>query len=200
MFYIYEIKDFVRVAPENFGLSVRDAIMTELEKIYADYIDEDLGFVIKVLDVKDVGEGIIIPEDGAVYYDSVFSLLVFKPILNEIVYGKVEQITNFGAFINIGAALALIHISQTMDDFVNFSKSNVLLGKNTKKSLKKGDLCVARIVAISYKTIPPKIGLTMRQTSLGKLEWIEQEKKKRQTTQKEKKEEKTKEKTRKKTK
>jgi DNA-directed RNA polymerase subunit E' len=193
MFYVVEVRDHVRVAPENFGMPVKEAIMAELEKLYANYVDEDLGFVVKVIDVKSIGEGIIIPEDGAIYYDSTFSLLTFKPLLNELVYGKIEQITNFGAFVNIGVTNALIHISQTMDDYVSFSKANSLLGRNTKRSLKKGDLCLARIVAISYKTKVPKIGLTMRQPGLGKLEWIEQEKKKEKAkAEKEKTEEKAK--------
>lgn len=179
MFYLIEAEDYVRVAPENFGLPVREAIIKELEKAYENLIEEDIGIVLKVIDVKEVGEGVIIPEDGAVYYNAKFILLAFKPEINELVYGKISQITSFGAFVNIGVIDALIHISQTMDDFVSFSKTNSLIGKNTKKSLKKGDLCLARIVAISYKTTPPKIGLTMRQPGLGKLEWIEKEKKKK---------------------
>ncbi len=182
MFYILEVDDYVRIAPENFGMPVKEAIIKELETMYENFISEDLGIVIKVIDVNRVGEGIIIPEDGAVYYDSTFKLLVFKPILNELVYGKIEQITNFGAFVDIGVVQALIHISQTMDDYVSFSKANSLLGKNSKRALKKNDLCLARIVAISYKTTPPKISLTMRQPGLGKLEWIEQEKKKKTKT------------------
>jgi len=69
----------------------------------------------------------------------------------------------------------MIHISQAMDDYVSFSKENSLLGKSTKRSLKKGDLCLARIVAISHKGEEPKIGLTMRQPGLGKLEWIKED-------------------------
>jgi len=179
MFYVVEIEDYVRVSPEKFDKPVKEAIIEELEKLYEEYVDEDLGIVIKVIDVSKIGEGVIIPEDGAVYYNSVFSLLVFKPLQNEIVYGRVSQITNFGAFINIGVIDGLIHITQTMDDYVSFSKSNVLIGKKTKKTLKKGDLCLVRIIAISYKTKIPKIGLTMRQPGLGKLEWIEKEKKKK---------------------
>jgi len=33
-------------------------------------------------------------------------------------------------------------------------------------------MCIARIVAISHKGDEPKIGLTMRQPGLGKIEWI----------------------------
>ncbi len=178
MFKIVEIADHVRVEPELFGMPIKEAVKKQLEKSYENYIDEELGAVVAVLDVISVGEGILIPGDPAAYYSSVFKLLVFKPELQELVFGQVTQITNFGAFVNIGAFEAMIHISQTMDDYVSFSKSDALIGKNSKRSLRKGDLCMARIVALSYKTIPPKIGLTMRQPGLGKLEWIKEDKRK----------------------
>ena len=178
MFKIIEIADHVRVEPELFGMPIKEAVKKQLEKSYENYIDEELGAVVAVLDVLSVGEGILIPGDPAAYYSSVFKLLVFKPELQELVFGRVTQITNFGAFVNIGAFEAMIHISQTMDDYVSFSKSDALIGKNSKRSLRRGDLCMARIVALSYKTIPPKIGLTMRQPGLGKLEWIKEDKRK----------------------
>jgi len=73
----------------------------------------------------------------------------------------------------------MIHISQTMEDYVSMSKSGTLSGKASKRSLGKGDNCVAKIVAISFKSGEPKIGLTMRQPGLGKIEWLEQDKAKR---------------------
>ena len=76
----------------------------------------------------------------------------------------------------MGVIRGMIHISQTMDDFVSFSDSGVLTGKDGKKNLVKGDHCIARIVAISYKGEEPKIGLTMRQSGLGKLDWVKAEK------------------------
>jgi DNA-directed RNA polymerase subunit E' len=68
----------------------------------------------------------------------------------------------------------MIHISQTMNDYVSFSKDKVLQGKDNKRNLKVGDKCRARIIAVSYKDVAnPKLGLTMRQPGLGKDEWIE---------------------------
>jgi DNA-directed RNA polymerase subunit E' len=176
MFYLLDVDDYVRVEPELFNLPTAESIKQQLEKQYSEFIDEDLGAVICVLDVSRVGDGVLIPGDAAIYYDSSFSILVFKPLLQELVYGQLTQITNFGAFMSLGMMEAMIHISQTMDDFVSFSKTNTLMGRNSKRSLKKGDLCIARIIAISYKTVPQKIGLTMRQPGLGKIEWIGDEK------------------------
>jgi len=178
MFYVVEIEDHVRVSPELFGLPVDEAIVAQLQKKYLNYMDKDLGSVIGVLDVLNVGEGIIIPGDGAAFYKCNFKLLTFTPEIQELLYGEVNEITNFGAFINLGGMDGMIHVSQTMDDFVSFSKSNTLAGKNSKRSLKKGDQCLSRVVAVSFKSDPPKIGLTMRQPGLGKLDWIQEDKRK----------------------
>ena len=178
MFYLVDVEDHVRVEPKLFGLATADAVKEQLIETYSNFQDKELGTVVDVLEVLNVEEGIIIPGDGAAYYKSNFKLVVFRPELQEIVYGTVEEITNFGAFIDMGVMRGMIHISQTMDDYVSFSKTGSLTGKDGKKSLNVGDSCVARIVAISYKGDEPKIGLTMRQPGLGKLDWIKSEKEK----------------------
>lgn len=178
MFYLVEVEDYVRVEPRLFGLKTAEAVKEQLQTTYINYQDKDMGTVVDVLEVLDVDDGIIIPGDGAAYYKSRFKLVVFRPELQEIVYGTIEEITSFGAFMDMGVLRGMIHISQTMDDFVSFSKTGNLQGKDGKRSLNVGDNCVARIVAISYKGEEPKIGLTMRQPGLGRLDWIEAEKEK----------------------
>jgi len=175
MFYITEVEDYIRVEPKLFGLSTREAVENQLKETYKDYYDRDMGKSVAVIEVIEIGDGVIIPGDGAVYYNSRFKLLAWKPELQELVCGSIAEITNFGAFIDLGVMRGMIHISQTMNDYVSFSKSNTLVGKASKRSLKDGDLCYARIVAISHKGGAPKIGLTMRQPGLGKLEWVKEE-------------------------
>jgi len=175
MFYISEVEDYIRVEPKLFGLPTIESVEKQLKETYADYYDKEIGKVIAIIDVFEVGEGVIIPGDGAAYYRSRFKLLVWKPELQELTYGTVSEITSFGAFIDLGVIKGMIHISQAMDDYVSFSKSNTLIGKASKRALKPGDLCLARIVAISHKGGELKIGLTMRQPGLGKLEWIKED-------------------------
>ncbi len=180
MFYLSEVEDYVRVAPKLFGLPTSESVSRQLDETYEDYYDKELGRVVAVVEVLNVGQGVIIPGDGAAYYKCLFKLLVWKPDLQEFVYGKVSEITNFGAFIEMGVMRGMIHISQTMDDYVSFSDAGSLSGKSSGRVLKEGDLCVARIVAISHKGDDPKIGLTMRQPGLGKLDWIKEDKAKRE--------------------
>ncbi len=175
MFYLAEVEDYVRVEPKLFGLPTAEAVEKQLKETYSDYYSKELGKTISVIEILDIGEGVIIPGDGAAYYNSKFKLLVWKPELHELVYGEISEITNFGAFIDMGSIRGMIHISQTMDDYVSFSKSNSLAGKASNRTLKVGDECLARIVAISHKGQDSKIGLTMRQPGLGKLEWIKED-------------------------
>ena len=195
MFYLIEVEDYVRVEPRLFGLPTQEAVEQQLKETYKGFVNKDIGSVVCVVGVLNVGEGIIIPGDGAAYYNSRFKLIIWKPEMQELVFGVIEEITNFGAFINLGIMKGMIHISQTMEDYVSYNKSGTLAGKSGKKSLHKGDMCLARIVAVSYKAGEPKIGLTMRQPGLGKLEWIKADKKKLKSSEKaEAKEEKKKEK------
>jgi DNA-directed RNA polymerase subunit E' len=186
MFYNIKIKDHIRVPPDLFEFNREQAVLKRIRKDYEGHISQKLGFVIDVLSVDTIQEGIIIPGDGAAYYESTFNLLAFKPELQEVTFGKIKDIAEFGAFISLGPADGMIHISQTMDDFVSFSKEKVLSGKESGHTLKVNDKCRARIIAVSYKDITnPKLGLTMRQEGLGKLEWFEKKEEKKTKKSKE---------------
>jgi DNA-directed RNA polymerase subunit E' len=191
MFYKSEIRDHIRVPPALFNLTREQAVLKQLKSEYEGYISKDLGIVIDVPSIKEIKEGIVIPGDGASYYETVFELLTFKPELQEVVMGRIKDIADFGAFISLGPLEGMIHISQTMDDFVSFAKDKVLTGKESKRSLKVGDLCKARIIAVSFKDVTaPKLGLTMRQAGLGRIDWIEEEEKKEAAPAEEKEEKK----------
>ena len=173
MFYRIEVQDHIRVSQRLFNLEINESVLRAVKQKYDGLIDQNLGVIIDVSQVKQIGEGVIIPGDGASYYETTFELLSFQPELHEAVVGKIKDIADFGAFITLGPIDGMIHVSQTMDDFVSFAKDKTLSGRDSKRTLKVGDTCRARVIAVSFKDVTnPKIGLTMRQPGLGKLEWI----------------------------
>jgi DNA-directed RNA polymerase subunit E' len=174
MFYKLLVKDHIRVSPTEFDKEIEDAIEGEIRNKYTGYISKELGIVIDVISVKEVGDGILIPGDGAPYYQTTFELMVFEPETHEILPGKIKDIADFGAFITMGPIDGMVHISQTMNDFVSYSKEKVLTGKESNRTMHVADKCVAKIIAISYKDPRnPKFGLTMRGEGLGKEDWID---------------------------
>lgn len=170
------MEDTIRIPPETFGNPLETVGQQQVKAKYEGVVDEELGYVIAVTNVKVSPTGKIIPGDGATYHKVAFSLLTFYPRLQEIVEGEVVEIADFGAFVRIGPIDALLHVSQLMDDFISYDeKQGVLLGKETKRKLTSGDQVRVRITAVSLGRAGSsgKIGVTARQPSLGKLEWIE---------------------------
>jgi len=175
MYNLVELEDTVRVPPELFALDLEKALKQLLAERYEGKLDRDLGSIILIADVKTDGIGKVIPGDGAAYYNTTFKTLTYKPELQEIVEGEVIETVEFGAFIRLGPLDGLIHVSQITDDYLNYDgKNKKFVGKESKKTLSEGDTVRARVVTISLKKAKEnKVGLTMRQPGLGKLEWIE---------------------------
>ena len=175
MFKLITLQDTIRIPPETFGNPLekvgRDRVKTKYEGI----VDEELGYVIAVTSVEVSPTGKIIPGDGATYHRVTFSLVTFYPVIQEVVEGDVVEIADFGAFVRIGPVDSLLHVSQLMDDYMSYDeKQGVLMGKETKRKLSSGDDVRVRITAFSLGRAGSsgKIGVTARQPSLGKLDWL----------------------------
>ena len=160
MYEIVTLRDKIRVEPKTLGKDKKEAINAIIQQNYIGRVVEEKMLFVGVVSIDSIEEGLIIPNDAAVYYDTVFRMLAFVPILHETVKGQVSNISEIGAIVNIGPLDGLAHISQTMDDFVDFSR-NALVGRKTKTSIKIGDSVLANVIAVSTKGMM-KIGLTMR--------------------------------------
>ena len=188
MYYIVKVNEKVRVPPKEFGGKLKETILKIVQEEYEGVVEEDLGLVIAVTEVGEVGEGKIVLGDGAAYYQTELGLLMYNPGMHEVVEGWVTEVTEFGAFVRISPIEGLVHVSQIMDDYINYdAKMPGFIGKKTSRKLTVDDEVLTRIVTISLKgnIQNSKIGLTMRQPYLGKENWIKKdEKKQKEDTEK----------------
>jgi DNA-directed RNA polymerase subunit E' len=187
MYYKVKIEDTIRIPPNKFSQDL-DAVVTDIvQSTFEGTMRKNHGIIVVANNIKPVGHGIVIHGDGAMYQKVVFNALTFKPELQEVLDAIVCEIVEFGAFCHIGPLDALVHMSQIMNDYVEVDAENeIITGKEKKFTLKTGDPVRARVVAVSLNELSSresKIGLTMRQPSLGSHEWIyapaEDEKKKK---------------------
>jgi len=173
MFYIVEVSEVIGIEPRYFGLTLQEVAFRKLASMYEGLIDEELGYVIAVLSVEVNELSYMLPRDPNLYNKVRCKLLVYIPRVQEVVEGEVVELTEFGAFVRIGPLDALLHISQILDDYVNFDQKNaVFIGSQTGWKLGVGDKVRARIVAVSLTG--GKVGITTRQPYLGNLVWIEE--------------------------
>ena len=192
MFRLVTLEDTIRIPPEKFGQPIKAVGLEQLRMKYEGIMDEELGYIVAVVDLDVNPIGKIISGDGATYHKVKFTLLTFYPKIQEIVEGEIVEIADFGAFVRIGPIDALLHVSQLMDDFITYDeKQGVLMGKETQRKLTTGDRVRVRVTAVSLGRggISGKVGVTARQPFLGKLEWIQEEVKKAHGIAEEKKEE-----------
>src|SRR5512137_1265887 len=183
MYLMAKREKVVRIPPDRLAEDL-DATVVELAKeSFEGKVEGSDSLTVLVRNIHREGPGRIVHGDGAVYQRVTFESLIFRPMLQEVVEGTVVEVLKFGAFVRFGPLDGLLHISQIMDDRIDVDDTNQrLLGKDTKRDLKVGDRVRARIVALSINERNPresKIGLTMRQPGLGKVEWIEEERKKK---------------------
>ncbi|MHA1148712.1 MAG: DNA-directed RNA polymerase [Promethearchaeota archaeon] len=175
MFKLYTISSKIEIPPFLFDQEKTISARIILSEDYEGIITRDFGFIIAVVDVLEVGPGIIIPGNAATYHEVTFTILAFKPTVSEVVEGEIVEIVDFGAFIRLGPLDGLVHVSQICDDYISYEQvANRFIGKETGKILEVNDTVRARIIAVSLGTgRTGKLGLTMRQKLLGKTDWIE---------------------------
>ncbi|MDD1714477.1 MAG: DNA-directed RNA polymerase [Methanoregulaceae archaeon] len=179
MYYRIRLADKVRVPPHRLGEDLRTVILDVLQEQLEGSIDKEIGIFMAVTKVLDVGEGEIVPGDGAVYYDVEFEALVLRLALQEVVEGLVVETTSFGAFVSLGPIDAMLHVSQISDEYINFDEKNArLICQESKRFIAVGEPVRARVVTLSLNEREPrdsKIGLTMRQSGLGTARWLEED-------------------------
>ena len=174
MYSVVKVREKIRIPPVMLGKKLKDSVLDIVQEGYEGLVDDDVGLVISVTDADNIGEGKVVLGDGAAYYEADVEMLVYKPMMHEVVEGNISEITEFGAFVRISPIEGLIHVSQIMDDFINYdAKLPGFIGKKTGKKLTVDDEVRARIVTISLKgnIQNSKIGLTMRQPFFGKEGW-----------------------------
>ncbi|KQC05407.1 MAG: DNA-directed RNA polymerase subunit E' [Methanoculleus sp. SDB] len=179
MHYRMTLEDKVRVPPNRLGENLEHVVLNVLQEQLEGSIDKDIGIFISVTRVLEIGEGDLIPGDGAIYYDVRFEAMVLRLSLQEVVVGEVVETTSFGAFVSLGPIDAMLHVSQISDEFINYDEKNGrLICQESKRPIGVGDGVRARVVALSLNEREPresKIGLTMRQAGLGTENWLKEE-------------------------
>jgi len=183
MYVLTKSEKVVRIPPADLKDDIA-AVIGELTKgSYEGKFGEDKIMTVLISNVETVGPGRIVHGDGAVYQTVKYDQLAFKIKDNEIIEGVVCEVVKFGAFVRFGPIDGLLHISQVMDDRVDIDSDNQrLVGKDSGRSLGIGDKVRARVVSIDINEKNPedsKIGLTMRQPGLGKLEWLDEDQKRK---------------------
>ena len=184
MYKRVRLTDTVEVPPRHLADVSPELVKRLLQDKLEGRMDEDVGSVVSVTAVHDIGDGAVLPNRPGVYYEAAFDAVTFDPQMQEVVDGEVVEVVNFGAFVGIGPVDGLLHVSQISDEYLAYDEENQqLASRDSNRVLSVGDAVRARIVTKSIDERNPrdsKIGLTAKQPGLGKHGWLEEERQRRE--------------------
>jgi DNA-directed RNA polymerase II subunit RPB7 len=78
--------------PSYFGPKLHEHIETRLHADVQGTCTGQYGFVIAVLEIVDVGNGIVLPGNGQAEFIITYKAVVFKPFKGEVLDGVVTQV------------------------------------------------------------------------------------------------------------
>jgi len=102
MFVLSIIKDTMSVHPTHFGVPTEQALISEINKKYANRVLHDVGLCICVFDLVEAGEGKVRYGDGFLWYKVVFRMVVFRPFSSEVILAKVKSSDEDGIRLSVG--------------------------------------------------------------------------------------------------
>ncbi len=184
MYKRVRLKDTVEVPPKHLADVTPERVKALLQDKLEGRMDEDVGSVVSVTKVHDIGEGAVLPGRPGVYYEADFDAITFDPDMQEVADGTIVEVVEFGAFVGIGPIDGLLHVSQISDQYLAFDGENQQLASTeSDETLGVSDPVRVRIVTKSIDERNPrdsKIGLTAKQPGLGKLSWLDRDRRRRE--------------------
>ncbi|KAF3449692.1 hypothetical protein FNV43_RR10423 [Rhamnella rubrinervis] len=102
MFYLSRIEHKLRVPPDLHDRPIEEAIKGELQKLFVDKVIANLGLCISVYDIRSITGGFIFPSEGSATYTVVFTLIMFRPFVGEIIAAKLKESNVNGLRLSVG--------------------------------------------------------------------------------------------------
>jgi len=144
MFFIKELTHTILLHPSYFGPRMLQYLETKLYQDVEGTCSGQFGYIIAVVNVLDIGKGMILPGSGQAEFITKYQAIVFKPFKGEVVEGVVHNVNRMGFFADVGplsvfVSAQLIHPNLRFDPNSNppsYASDDQIIEKNTRVRLK----------------------------------------------------------------
>ncbi|KAG8760159.1 DNA-directed RNA polymerase II subunit [Serendipita sp. 396] len=144
MFFIKELTHTILMHPSYFGPRMLEMIEAQLHSAVQGTCSGQYGFIIAVLEIIDVGPGVVLPGSGQAEFRIRYKAIVFKPFKGEVLDGVVTNVLRAGFFVEVGplrcfVSKQLVHADMKFDANAavpSFASHDQVIEKDTKVRLK----------------------------------------------------------------
>eukprot|EP00834_Sanchytrium_tribonematis_P007171 NODE_612_length_5407_cov_0.901093.p4 type:complete len:182 gc:universal NODE_612_length_5407_cov_0.901093:209-754(+) len=99
MFSCCTMEDLIFIKPENFGKDVTEQLVISIKHKYVNKIIPKIGCCMAFCDLLEFDKGFILHNDGSSYHNSKFRLIIFRPLIGEVMTGSIARSTTSGIFV-----------------------------------------------------------------------------------------------------
>lgn len=124
MFVLSKFKDIIRVPASDLGQPIEKVLVEELNRRFANKVVLNVGLVICLHDIIEIGESYIYCGDGAIHTRCIYRMVVFKPSIGEIICGTLKSSSKEGLNISLGFFDSIVIPPQQLNDPSHFNETD----------------------------------------------------------------------------
>lgn len=102
MFFLKELTHTINLHPQYFGPQIRQFLERRLYDEVEGTCSGRFGYVISVIEIVDIGNGVLLSNTGFAEYKIKYKAIVFKPFKNQVVDGIVTTVNKIGFWADVG--------------------------------------------------------------------------------------------------
>lgn len=117
MFFVLSLDKHLTVTPDYLGPNLYQHIVDVLMRTVEGSCSKRFGYIIKVLNMGDIGEGKV-KDGGDVLFQVSYRALVFMPYQKEVLDATISEVTALGFFANVGPLKLFVSSQSFSSDYV----------------------------------------------------------------------------------
>ena len=102
MFVLAIVEDKLKTLPDQFDRDSSEVLIEQIESKYSNKVLLEVGLCVSFYDFLEVQDAFVYPAEGACHQVVKFRLVIYKPIKDELLIGKVTQSDEYGLRVSMG--------------------------------------------------------------------------------------------------
>lgn len=124
MFILAKFKDIIRVPASSLGEPIEKVLSDELNSRFANKVVLDVGLVICLHDIVEIGESYIYCGDGAIHTRCTYRMVVFRPQVGEVIVGTLKSSSKEGLIISLGFFDSIVIPPEQLNEPSQFNETD----------------------------------------------------------------------------
>ncbi|KAJ1340211.1 hypothetical protein BSLG_005204 [Batrachochytrium salamandrivorans] len=123
MFFLKQLTHTINLHPQFFGPQIKAFLTRRLYEEVEGTCSGQFGYIISVVDIVDVGKGVLQSNTGFAQFQVLYKAIVFKPFKNQVVDGIVTTVNKIGFWADVGPLQVFIS-SHLIPGYLKFDSNS----------------------------------------------------------------------------